>query len=229
MEDVQQQCSKCTSAEKTVDKSVWVWTVQQAIRLLHTEWNPLKGQLYPPDISILKQPNLRSLDQGCEKKLSHPSTCALNWSCSLQVQVLQHHRFSKKALDGEGEINIKFILAAPETHFNEGTQPAMHWLKDTLHHTQASLQYLDLRKSWQCTELMPNFCQHVKCPTRGNNILDHAYTNTKHAHRVTQHPHLGQSDHLSLLLTPAYTPLRRSTISLVKTITIWPEDALLQL
>lgn len=45
--------------------------------------------------------------------------------------------------------NIKLILAAPVMHFNEAAMP---WINDTLHHTQGSLQYLDLRKSWQCTE-----------------------------------------------------------------------------
>lgn len=61
---------------KTVYKSVWVWTVQTVIGLLHTERNPLKGQLYPPDISTFKQANSRSLDQGCEQQLSHPSPWA---------------------------------------------------------------------------------------------------------------------------------------------------------
>lgn len=59
--------------------------------------------------------------------------------------------------------------------------------------------------------------------------MDQVYTNIKHAYRVTQLPHLGQSDRFSLLLTPAHTPLRSSTASLVNTITTWPEEALFQL
>ncbi|KAI7801365.1 putative RNA-directed DNA polymerase from mobile element jockey-like [Triplophysa rosa] len=39
-------------------------------------------------------------------------------------------------------------------------------------------------------------------------------------------PHLGRSDHLSLLLTPAYTPLSRQTMPTKRTISTWPEDAL---
>ena len=59
--------------------------------------------------------------------------------------------------------------------------------------------------------------------------MDHVYTNIKHAYRAIPLPHLGQSDHLSLLLTPAYTPLRRSAPLQTKTITTWPQDALSQL
>ena len=41
--------------------------------------------------------------------------------------------------------------------------------------------------------------------TRGNNTLDHVYSNIKHAYRAIL-PHLGQSDPLSLPLFPAYAP-----------------------
>ena len=47
--------------------------------------------------------------------------------------------------------------------------------------------------------------------TRGNNTLGHVYSNIKHAYRAITLPHLGQSDHISLLLFPAYVPLSRST------------------
>ena len=77
--------------------------------------------------------------------------------------------------------------------------------------------------------VLPKFTQYVKCATRGNNTLDHVYSNLKHAYRATPLPHLGQSDHLSLLLIPAYTPLRRKTKPYIKNIKIWPEGALSQL
>ncbi len=77
--------------------------------------------------------------------------------------------------------------------------------------------------------VLPHFFQHVKCPTRGDNTLDRVYTNIKHAYRAIPFPHLGQSDHLSLLLTPAYISLRRRTTPLTKTVSIWHENALSQL
>lgn len=67
------------------------------------------------------------------------------------------------------------------------------------------------------------------CPTRGGNTLDYIYSNIKHAYRAIPLPHLGQSDHLSLLLSPTYTPLRRRTRPTTKTVTVWPENVLSEL
>jgi len=69
----------------------------------------------------------------------------------------------------------------------------------------------------------------VNCATRGNNTLDHVYCNLKHAYRAEPLPHLGLSDHLSLLLLPVYIPLRMTAKPCIKTITTWPEGALSQL
>ncbi|KAL6477278.1 hypothetical protein MHYP_G00131130 [Metynnis hypsauchen] len=77
--------------------------------------------------------------------------------------------------------------------------------------------------------VLPKFHQHVKCSTRGENTLDHFYTNIKHAYRAIALPHLGQSDHLSLLLSPVYTPLRRRARPTMKTVTTWPDNALSKL
>lgn len=55
--------------------------------------------------------------------------------------------------------------------------------------------------------VLPKFHRHVKCATRGENIVDHGCSNIKHAYRVSPLAHLGQSDHLSMLLSPAYTPI----------------------
>ncbi len=50
--------------------------------------------------------------------------------------------------------------------------------------------------------VLPKFHQHVQCPTRGENILDHVYSNIKHGYKASPLPHLGLSDHISLFLTP---------------------------
>ncbi|KAK1904684.1 Proteinase R [Dissostichus eleginoides] len=74
--------------------------------------------------------------------------------------------------------------------------------------------------------VLPKFVQYVRCTTRGKNTLDRVYSNLKHAYRAVPLPHLGLSDHLSLLLIPAYTPLRSKTKPVVKYIRTWPEGAL---
>lgn len=47
--------------------------------------------------------------------------------------------------------------------------------------------------------------QHVKCPTKGVNALNGFYSTIKQGFRARELPHLGQSDHISLLLKPAYS------------------------
>ncbi|XP_051717819.1 uncharacterized protein LOC127495187 isoform X2 [Ctenopharyngodon idella] len=75
----------------------------------------------------------------------------------------------------------------------------------------------------------PIFYQHVKCKTRGENTLDHVYTNIKDAYKAIARPHLGQSDHLSLFLTPAYKALVNSAKSTYRIVKVWPEVAINQL
>ncbi len=76
---------------------------------------------------------------------------------------------------------------------------------------------------------LPKLHQHVKCATRGVNTLDKVYSNIKQGYRAKPLPHLGQSDHLSMLLIPAYAPLRKTAPIISKTVATWPEDASQQL
>ena len=77
--------------------------------------------------------------------------------------------------------------------------------------------------------VLPKFHQHVHCPTRGSNTLDHVYSNIKHGFKASPLPHLGQSDHISLFLTPAYRPCICTSGPTVKVIQVWPEGASEQL
>lgn len=56
------------------------------------------------------------------------------------------------------------------------------------------------------TDTLPCFYQHVDFPTRGDNTLDCMYSNIRGAYQALPHPHLGLSDHISILLAPAYRP-----------------------
>ncbi len=50
----------------------------------------------------------------------------------------------------------------------------------------------------------PNFHQHISCPTRGLNTLDHCYTPLKNAYKDHSLPAFGKSDHAAIFLTPEY-------------------------
>lgn len=47
--------------------------------------------------------------------------------------------------------------------------------------------------------------------TRGENCLDHVYTNMRDAYRAYPRPHLATSDHISVQMIPAYIPLLKWT------------------
>ncbi len=53
-------------------------------------------------------------------------------------------------------------------------------------------------------KVIPNFHQHISCPTRGLNTLDHCYTQFKNAHKAHSLPAFGKSDHAAIFLTPDY-------------------------
>ncbi len=77
--------------------------------------------------------------------------------------------------------------------------------------------------------VLPRYVQYVHCPTRGDNTLDRVYSNLRQAYKAVPLPHLDMSDHLSLLLVPAYIPLRRKAKPETKTVQTWPAGALSQL
>lgn len=66
--------------------------------------------------------------------------------------------------------------------------------------------------------VLPKFHQHVDIATRGNNTLDLVYTNIKGSYRATALPHVDKSDHLAVMLTPAYKPREKEDKPEVKNI-----------
>ncbi|KAK7877732.1 hypothetical protein WMY93_030546 [Mugilogobius chulae] len=74
--------------------------------------------------------------------------------------------------------------------------------------------------------VLHKFHRNVKCATRGDTTLDQVYTNVADAYKAQAYPHLGLSDHLSLMLHPRYTPKAKRAETTVRTVRIWPEDAI---
>ncbi len=54
---------------------------------------------------------------------------------------------------------------------------------------------------------------------------ENVYTTVKNAYKAEPHPHLGYSDHISVMLTPAYRPLLKLAKPVQKQITVWPDNA----
>ncbi len=74
--------------------------------------------------------------------------------------------------------------------------------------------------------VLPHFHQHVDCATRGENTLDKAYTNVKDAFRAAPRPHISSSDHLSVMLIPAYKPLLIREKPTVRQVRVFSEGAM---
>ncbi len=53
-------------------------------------------------------------------------------------------------------------------------------------------------------KVLQNFHQHISCPTRGLNTLDHCYTPLKNGYKAHSLPAFGKSDHAAIFLTPEY-------------------------
>ena len=73
--------------------------------------------------------------------------------------------------------------------------------------------------------VFPKFKQVVDFQTRGENMLELVYTNSPDAYKATPCPHLGRSDHLSVMLVPDYKPLLKRSRPVKKQIRTWPEGA----
>ncbi|KAI4904828.1 hypothetical protein NFI96_006812 [Prochilodus magdalenae] len=78
--------------------------------------------------------------------------------------------------------------------------------------------------------VLPKYHQHVSFPKRENNILDQVYSNVRGGYKAVARPHVGQSDHISVFLYPAYRQLLKQAPSVSKTIKVWTEktDLVLQ-
>ncbi len=89
------------------------------------------------------------------------------------------------------------------------TSLALYKLHDELsgyinkHPDAASIIAGDFNKA-NLKKVMPNFHQHVSCPTREPNTLDHCYTQFKNAYKARSLPAFGKSDHAAIFLTPEY-------------------------
>ncbi len=65
---------------------------------------------------------------------------------------------------------------------------------------------------------LPKYRQHVTCPTRDSNILDHCYTIIKDAYHSVPREALGLSDHYLVNLIPTYRQKLKSAKPVLRTV-----------
>ncbi|KAK3569657.1 hypothetical protein QTP86_002644 [Hemibagrus guttatus] len=74
--------------------------------------------------------------------------------------------------------------------------------------------------------VLPKFHQYLDFAMRGVNVLDLVYTNIPSTYRAEPRLHLGYSDHISVMLIPAYRSLVRCSKPVLKLVKTWPEGAI---
>ena len=84
--------------------------------------------------------------------------------------------------------------------------------------------YRDFNKG-NLTHNLPKYRQVIKCPTRGENILDHCYTTVRDAYHAVPRAALGHTDHVMVHLILAYRQKLKLCKPVVRTSRKWTSEA----
>ncbi len=122
-----------------------------------------------------------------------------------------------------------FILAGVYIPPHANARSAVQKLADLIteseqQHPDSVLIILgDFNKANLSREL-PKYRQHVTCPTRDSNILDHCYTTIKDAYHSVPRAALGLSDHCLVHLIPTYRQKLKSAKPVLKSVKRWTNE-----
>ncbi len=123
-----------------------------------------------------------------------------------------------------------FILVSvyipPQAHVSSALQKLADLITDTeqKHPDSVLIILRDFNKANLSREL-PKYRQHITCPTRDSNILDHCYTMIKDAYNSVPRAALGLSDHCLVHLITTYRQKRKSTKPVLRTVKSWTNEA----
>ncbi|MCJ8747486.1 hypothetical protein PDJAM_G00154020 [Pangasius djambal] len=123
-----------------------------------------------------------------------------------------------------------FIMVSAYISPDAHVSAALELLADQITHTEQRypdsfiIILCDFNKA-NLTRELPKYRQHITCPTRDSNILDHCYTVLKNAYHSVPRAALGLSDHCLVHLLPAYKQKLKSAKPVVKTVKRWTTEA----
>ncbi|KAL0147490.1 hypothetical protein M9458_057205, partial [Cirrhinus mrigala] len=117
------------------------------------------------------------------------------------------------------------VYIPPQAHVSLALQKLADQIADMEQkHPDSVLVILgDFNKANLSREL-PKYSQHVTCPTRDSNILDHCYTTIRNAYHSVPRAALGLSDHCLVHLIPSYRQKLKSAKPVVKTVKRWTNE-----
>ncbi len=114
------------------------------------------------------------------------------------------------------------VYIPPQAHVSSALQKLADLITETEQQHPVSVLIIlwDFNKANLSREL-PKYRQHITCPTRDSNILDHCYTVIKNAYHSVPRAALGLSDHCLVHLIPTYRQKLKSAKPVVKTVKRW--------
>ncbi|KAI2662337.1 putative RNA-directed DNA polymerase from transposon BS [Labeo rohita] len=118
------------------------------------------------------------------------------------------------------------VYVPPDACVSAAMQQLAEQITDTKQHYPDSPLIIlgDVNKANLSREL-PKYRQHVKCPTRDSNILDHCYTIIKDAYHSDPRAALGLSDHCLVHLVPTYRQKLKAAKPVLRTVKRWTNEA----
>ncbi|KAL0153421.1 hypothetical protein M9458_051259 [Cirrhinus mrigala] len=123
-----------------------------------------------------------------------------------------------------------FVLVSVYIPPDARVSAALELLADQITHTEQRypdsfiIVLGDFNKAHLTREL-PKYRQHITCPTRDSNILDHCYTVLKDAYHSVPRAAPGLSDYCLVHLLPAYRQKLKSAKPVVRTVKRWTDEA----
>ncbi len=116
-----------------------------------------------------------------------------------------------------------FILVSvyipPQAHGSSALQKLTALITDTEQkHPDSVLIILGDFNKVNLSHELPKYRQHITCPTRDSNILDHCYTAIKEAYHSVPWVALGFSDHRLIHLIPTYRQKLKSIKPVLRTV-----------
>ncbi len=113
----------------------------------------------------------------------------------------------------------------PQVHVSSALQKLADQITETeQQHPDSVLIILEDFNKANLSRELPKYRQHVTCPTRDSNILDHCYTTIKEAYHSAPRAALGLSDHCLVQLILTYRQKLKSAKPVVKTVKRWTNE-----
>ena len=75
-------------------------------------------------------------------------------------------------------------------------------------------------------KVLPKYYQHINFPTRGDQILDHCYSQIRKCYKPLPRPAFGKSDHTSIMLIPTYRQRLKQEKPVSRAVQRWSAEAI---